>query len=153
MTDPLPPTCPECGAPWTDGVTCTADFHQMLFWENQRPELGAVHHLMVLSFNLQHPSVYLLEMLASARQMLADFLEGRLTPQEFRRQNKQRLSSTERTWKITGTPEFHGSYDPPIHWTMTARDVVSGGIDHYIENVNRWSSSILEQFPKATPDI
>lgn len=146
---PLPLTCPECGVPWTDGVTCTDDFHQMLFWENQRTELGAVHHLMVLSFNMQHPSVYSPEMLGSARQMLADFLEGKVTTQEFRLRNKQRLSSTTRPWKITGTPESHGRYDPPIRWTLTARDVVFGGIDHYIENVNRWARSILDQLPKG----
>jgi hypothetical protein len=37
--------CPECGAAWPDAITCQEHFHQMLFWENERPDLG-VHHLM-----------------------------------------------------------------------------------------------------------
>lgn len=145
MITSRPERCPECGTSWMDGLTCQDHFHQMLYWENERSELGAVHHLMVLSFNLQHPSVYSSEMLGSARQMLEDFVEGRVTPSEFRRQNRSRLSSTQREWKITGTPQDHGAYDQPVPWTMTARDVTAGGIDAYIENVHRWARSILDQ--------
>jgi len=47
--------CPQCGVPWTDGRTCRDDFDQMLYWENEVPENGAVHHLMVFCFHIQHP--------------------------------------------------------------------------------------------------
>lgn len=50
--------CAECGAAWTNGQTCEDHFHQMLFWEAENPRAGAeVHHLMVLCYHLQHPSL------------------------------------------------------------------------------------------------
>lgn len=64
-------------------------------------------------------------------------------------------------WRITGTPESHGSYDPPIEWTMTATDVIEGGIDGYRDNMRAWARSILASFrhpgigsaPRATAAI
>ena len=56
--------CSECGETLADGRTCADDFHQLLFWENERPELGEVHHLLVLCYHLQHPSLYSAEGLA-----------------------------------------------------------------------------------------
>src|SRR5712675_1873376 len=106
--------CPECDALQPEGHTCTDDFHQMLFWESEDfEERGQVHHLMVLCYHLQHPSLYSPETLAGARQMLADFIEGGVTPSEMRRRNKVKLSSANRDFKITGTPKHHGAYDQP----------------------------------------
>jgi hypothetical protein len=45
-----------------------------------------------------------------------------------------------------------GAYTYPVTWTMTARDVVAGGIDQYIENVEAWSQSILKSL-QATNNI
>ncbi len=45
--------CPECGALWSNGVTCADHFYQFGYWELADVEhLGGVHHLMVLSFHL-----------------------------------------------------------------------------------------------------
>jgi hypothetical protein len=138
------PNCPECGASWADEQTCQDYFHQMLFWENEYPEYGAeVHHLMVVSYHLQHPSLYSPEGLNEGRRLLVDFLEG-VPPQEVRERNRGRLDSSKRTWKIKGTDDSHGSYDRPIRWTMTAADVVAGGVDNYCDNVRRWAESIHE---------
>ena len=69
--------CPECGASWEGEQTCQDHFHHMLFWENENPTSGAeVHHLMVLSYYLQHPSLYSPEGLDEARRLLTGFLEG-----------------------------------------------------------------------------
>ncbi len=138
------PVCPECGADWSNGVTCEDDFHQFGFWELADLEhLGSVHHLMVLSYHLQHPSLYSPEALAFAQQQLIDFLEGGVTPQQMRRQMRDQVDSGKRTYKVTGTAGHHGSYDPPVVWTMRAADVVAGGEDRYVENIEAWARSIL----------
>ncbi len=136
--------CPECGAPWTDGVTCQEHFSQMGFWEMENPGVNyAVHHLMVLSYHLQHPSLYSPEGLSGARGLLVDFLEGGISPQQVRARNRDKLDSGRRKYKITGAPDSHGSYDHPVAWTMTAADVIARGESHYVESVNAWAHSIL----------
>jgi hypothetical protein len=135
--------CPECGAPWQVGLTCADCFHQMLYWENENPLLGAVHHLMVLAYHLQHPSLYSPEGLAYSLQLLADFLKHDLTPEQARKQNRFVVSSENRRWKIHAGPYVHACYAHPVSWQMTSRDVVSAGSDQYIRNVQNWSYSIL----------
>jgi hypothetical protein len=114
----------------------------MLFWENEDPARWEVHHLMVLCFYMQHPSRYSPETLAGSRQMLADFVEGGIPPAEMRRRNKVKLSSSNRNFKITGTPERHGAYDKPIPWTLRAVDVVAAGPEAYCDSVWAWARSM-----------
>ncbi len=68
--------CPECGAVLQGGETCAALFHQMLYWENAQPELGSVHHLMVLCYHLQHPCLLSKAGLDYGVELLRDFLEN-----------------------------------------------------------------------------
>ncbi len=146
-----PQTCPECGASWANGQTCEDFFHQMLFWEAEHPAYGAeVHHLTVLCYHLQHPSLYSPAGLSEARQLLLDFVERGTSPVEVRLRNRGRVDSSRRDWKITGTADSHGSYDPPIHWTMTVADVVAGGSEHYCDNVRVWAS-LIDKALKAMP--
>ncbi len=140
-----PQICPECGADWSDGLTCEEAFHQMGAWELENPSVyGAAHHLMVLSYHLQHPHLYSPEGLAQAQRLLVDFLERSITPAQVRRRDHRAVDSGQRKFKIKGTPEAYGSYTHPIAWTMTARDVVSAGLDRYVDNIHQWARSILE---------
>jgi Family of unknown function (DUF5946) len=141
--------CPDCGARWHDGQTCQDYFHQMFFWENENPANGQVHHLMVLSYHLQHPSLYSPEGLSAATHLLADFLEHGATAEEVRKRNRAIVDSGTRTWKIKGTPGSHGVYDSPIQWTMTAADVVANGMDNYRPSVRTWARSIYEALKAA----
>jgi hypothetical protein len=142
--------CPECGATWTDDVTCETYFHEMLFWEQADLEhLGMVHHLMVLSFHMQHPSRYSSEALAWGKTALADFLERGVTPQQVRLRDRASLDSGARKHKIKGTPESHGAYAHPVAWTMSAGDVVAGGTESYVENVRAWAQSIYDALTAA----
>ena len=136
--------CLECGAEWHNGEMCQDYFYQMLYWEAENPSYGEVHHLMVLCYHLQHPSLYSPEGLHEAIQLLDDFLERGLTPEQARKRNRSALNSSTRTWKITGTPTSHGTYDPPIIWKMTASDVIGGGKDAYCEKVREWAKSVNE---------
>jgi len=135
--------CPECGTPWADGVTCQDHFHQMLFWEHEFPTLGEVHHLMVLSYYLQHPSLYAPDGLREGVRLLQTFLVGGQSTQTVRVQNRERLDSGRRTFKIKATATAHGEYAHPVAWTMTAADVVASGAENYCAQVRAWAGSIL----------
>lgn len=132
--------CPECGAE----RTCQEDFHQMLFWEAEQPALGEVHHLMVLCYHLQHPSLYAPEGLNAAKKLLVEFLENGLTPEQVRKQYASQVDSGQRHWKIKASSQAHGAYDTRMAWTMTAGDVVAGGAENYLQNVRAWARSVLE---------
>jgi uncharacterized protein DUF5946 len=144
MTMETRQVCPECGAALQDAKTCQDHFYQMLAWEHENPDYGEVHHLVVLCYHLQHPSLYSPEGLRGAIRLLADFLERGLTTEQVRKRDRATLNSRERTWKIKGTPASHGVYDPPIQWTMTAANVIADGVDNYCDSVRIWARSVYE---------
>ncbi len=137
--------CPECGADWSNGQTCEDCFHQMLFWEQEDPAIyGPTHHLMILSYHLQHPHLYSPEGLIYSKGLLFDFLERGLSPAQVRASRRSEVDSGQRTFKIIGTPERHGRYPQPMPWTMTAADVVAAGLDRYVASIEAWARSIKE---------
>lgn len=137
--------CSDCGAILVEEQPCETYFHQMLFWENEEPENGRVHHLAVLCYHLQHPALYAPEGLAYARQLLKRFVVDGEAPAQVRQQAKEQVASNNRQWKIKGSAGSRGSYPVPIVWRMTAADVVAGGIDNYCENVEKWAATIQKQ--------
>jgi hypothetical protein len=144
-------SCPECGAAWPNGQTCQHYFHQMLFWESENPALGEVHHLMVLCYHLQHPRLYSAEGLRHARQLLTGFVEEGLSPAEARRRNRERVDSGKRGWRVTAREGDRGAYGRPMAWTITAQDVVAGGMDNYVTNVRAWASSLQQILNESMP--
>ncbi len=147
-----PARCPECGAPWPPGVTCQDRFHQLLAWEFENPALFAFHHLTVLCYYLQHPSLYSPEGLAGAKQALVDFLVRGLSPAQVRAAERAGAESGRGKRKITGTTARHGVYREAVDWQMTVADVLLGGMDEYPENVYAWARSILEAL-EASGDL
>jgi hypothetical protein len=136
--------CSECGAVWLDGNMCQNYFYQMLFWENENPGYGEVHHLMVLGYYLQHPDYLSSEGLQEAIKLLQEFLECGITPLQVRKSRRADVNSGKRTWKIKATKGSKGTYGRPIKWGMRAEDVVVGGREEYCKNVRRWAASIYE---------
>lgn len=137
-----PQRCPECGADWSDGNTCTDHFHMMLYWELEYL-LYDVHHLMVICYHLQHPSLYSPDGLNFVKRQLVQFVEEGVTPQAMRRQISKAVDQGTRTFKIKGTAESFGSHAQPISWTFTATDVIRGGMDAYYDSVRVWASAII----------
>jgi hypothetical protein len=135
--------CPECGTIWQEGETCQDHFYQMLYWEAERPEIVIVHHYLVLCYHMQHPSLYSQETVDNGKVMLRNFLNG-VTTEQMRQRMASVVDSGARKFKITGTPDAHGAYVYPVHWTMTAADVVADGIDNYVENVNKWARTMYQ---------
>lgn len=145
------PTCPDCHAFLSDHLTCQDHFHQLLFWENEVPEYGEVHHLTVLCYHLQHPSLYSPEGLQYARKLLVDFQVRGLSPTEVRRKEKDQVDSGKRQIKITSRPGSQGAYPTPIQWKMTVADVVAAGKAHYPAAVRAWADSILHTLVELPP--
>lgn len=146
-------TCPECGAPLAGDRPCEAFFHQMLFWEDEEPARGEVHHLMVLCYYLQHPSRYSPEGLEYAKGLLRTFVVNGLSPQEVRRRSRDQVRSDRRDWKVTAG-EKAGAYTTPPAWRMTAADVVSAGAQAYAVSVRRWAGQVfadLQQTGEISP--
>ena len=140
--------CTECGAVRSDESTCQDDFYQMLYWENETPGHGAVHHLMVLCYHLQHPSLYSQDGLAAARRLLVDFVVKGLEPEQVRKQNRDKVDSGKRAWKIKANAGSAGSYPHPVAWRITAADVVGRGANHYLDSVREWAQSIYDELEK-----
>lgn len=138
------PICAVCGAALPDGTTCEDDFHQFLYWEFEHPDLGQVHHLMVLCYHIQHPHLYSEDGLRGAHELLRQFVATDISPHAIRQQIKEQVDSGNRQHTIRGTGTNQGRYPRTIPWTMHARDVVNGGYPHYIENVQTWAHAIYQ---------
>ncbi len=140
--------CPACGAPNTPNRACQDDFYQLLYWENEDPALGAVHHLTVLCYHLQHPHLYSPDGLRHALGLLDAFIHG-ATPAEVRAANRARVDSGARGWKVTARPGFQGAYPHPVAWRMTIRDVVAAGMPAYLDTVRAWAQAIYEDLRQS----
>lgn len=121
----------------------------MLFWENETPDHGTVHPIMVLCYHLQHPGLLSPEGLVSMKSLLIDFLYHNLNPEEVRRRNRSKLSSTQRGWKIKATAVRKATYVQPIEWSVTAQDVTAAGSNNYLETVRGWAKSILSDLQSS----
>ena len=140
--------CPECGTDWSGGQTCTDHFHLMGFWELEK-QLYDVHHLMVLCYHLQHPSLYSPEGLRGAKQLLVLFLEEGLTPQQVRKRFGKAVDSGTRPYKIKGASTAYGTYTHPVQWTMTAAEVTAAGLENYAATVRAWAGSVLDSLRRS----
>ena len=68
-------------------ITCRNHFEQMLAWEFEYPEVNSVHHLMVLCYHFQYPSLYSPDGLGGFIHNLAEFLDGGFGPEEVRQRD------------------------------------------------------------------
>ena len=136
--------CADCGAEITSEEGCSAYFHQMLYREHEYPALGVVHHLMVLCYHIQHPHLYSAEGLRGAVELLRQFVEAGKSPAQMRQQIRRQVDSGQRGYKIKASGDSVGAHRFAVRWTMTAQDVVAGGSDHYIERVEKWARTMLD---------
>jgi hypothetical protein len=130
-------------------MTWQEAFHQMLFWESDHPSYGEFHHLMVLCYHLQHPSLYSPEGLQYGMRLLVNFLERDVTPERACHCNASRVGSGRRAWKIKGTANSRGLYPHPINWQMTACEVLGRGEERYPASVREWARSVLENLRES----
>ena len=111
-------TCPECGAPTVDGLTCWEQLGALIAWEYDDPELAAEHFLTVAAYNLQHPAQFTDEAIAGLRVAVIERLDNDLPVAEIRRRNSAEYEGKRRVLR----PE--GERRPVLRrWPTTIADV------------------------------
>ena len=132
--------CPECGAL---DLLCKTRFDEFLVWEFTDINYGAVHHLTVTTYMLQHSSKLTREGWLHMRQLLKEFLVENKPPEFIRKQNRDLVDSGKRKFKIAsrnGLPVINKSA-----WTKTILDVRSENAEVYCADVDAWARSALEE--------
>jgi len=131
--------CPECGAP--DNL-CQTRFDEFLVLEFTDAGYGAVHHLTVAAYMLQHSSKLTREGWLHERELLREFLIENKPPAFIQKQNKDLVDSGKRKFKIKsrdGLPVINKTT-----WTKTILDVRVENAQIYCEDVTAWARSTLE---------
>ena len=132
--------CPECGA--TDNL-CQTRFDEFLVLEFTDAGYGAVHHLTVAAYMVQHSSRMTREGWQYERDLLREFLVEKKTPAMIRRQLKDTVDSGKRTFKFKskdGVPVINKTT-----WRKTILDVRAENAQVYCKDINAWASSVLEE--------
>ena len=132
--------CPECGA--SDNL-CQTRFDEFLVLEFTDAGYGAVHHLTVAAFMVQHSSKMTREGWLFERDLLKEFLVENKPPEYIRKQNKDIVDSGKRKFKIksrTGIPVIDKTT-----WKKTIMEVRAENADVYCEGITAWARSVLEE--------
>ena len=132
--------CHECGA--SDNL-CQTRFDEFLVLEFTDAGYGAVHHLTVAAYMVQHSSKMTREGWLFQRGLLREFLVEKKPPAYIRKQNKDVVDSGKRTFKIkskTGMPVINKTT-----WKKTILDVRAENADVYCEDIAAWARSVLEE--------
>ena len=138
--------CTECGAP---DAACQARFNEFLALEFMEASFGAVHHLTVATFMLQHSSRLTLEGWYYERELLREFLVANKPPALVRRQNKSKVDNGRRDFKIkskTGQPVIG-----KIRWMKTILDVHTNTAKIYCADVTAWARAALSDSELVVP--
>ena len=131
--------CPECGAP--DNL-CQTRFDEFLILEFTDAGYGAVHHLTVAAYMVQHSSKLTRDGWLFERDLLREFLVENKPPAFIRKQNKDIVDSGKRKFKIKsrdGLPVINKTT-----WTKTILDVRVENAKDYCEDITAWARSVLE---------
>jgi hypothetical protein len=137
--------CLECGAPET---SCKPRFDEFLILEFTDAGYGAVHHLTVAAYMLQHSSKPTREGWLYMRGLLREFLVENKPPEFIRKQNRDLVDSGKRKFKIAskdGLPVINKS-----KWTKTILDVRAENAEVYCADVTAWARSLLEEAEAIT---
>lgn len=137
--------CPECGAP---DILCQTRFDEFLILEFTDAGYGAVHHLTVAAFMVQHSSKMTPEGWQYERDLLREFLFANKSPALIRKQIKDTVDSGKRTFKFkskTGVPVIDKTT-----WQKTILDIRAENAEVYREDINTWARSVLEEAEEVT---
>lgn len=132
--------CPECGAP--DNL-CQARFDEFLILEFTDAGYGAVHHLTVAAYMVQHSSKMTPEGWKYERDLLREVLVEKKTPAMIRKQIKDTVDSGKRTFRFkskTGVPVIDKTT-----WRKTILDVRAENAEEYCADITAWARLVLEE--------
>jgi hypothetical protein len=122
--------CPECGAIES---SCKTRFDEFLVLEFTDTGYGAVHHLTVAAYMVQHSSKLTREGWLHERELLREFLVENKPPAFIRKKNRDLVDSGKRKFKIAsrdGVPVIQKSV-----WMKTILDVRTEHAEVYCGDV------------------
>lgn len=142
--------CAQCGADYDSGCDCESCFHALLAFENENPPaFGAVHHVTVIAYYLQHPHGYPATTLALWREFLDDALSGRAKPAQL----QQRARATFDGAKRVRDERAEVPNGWPTEWPMTVQQVLRPderiGIDEYVGRARAWAEAVNRQLKRT----
>jgi hypothetical protein len=139
--------CPECGAP---DALCQSRFNEFLALEFTDPGYGAVHHLTVAAYTVQHSSRLTKEGWLFERSLLREFLIEGKSPALVRQESRDALDSGKRQFKIKSKT------DQPViaktTWTKTILDVRAEDAEVYCADIEIWARAVLADSESITMD-
>jgi hypothetical protein len=135
--------CIQCGAISTPTTNCRLCFEALLAFGAERPSVfGAVHHLTVAAYSLQHPAGYRHAVLLAWHALLTDALEGNGTVSKIRKRFGEQFAGSTRVLEPGAKPPDGW----PAEWPMTVQDVYSpldelpdAGV--YVTRAHAWASA------------
>ena len=141
--------CNYCAAVYEDGADCESCFHALLAYENERPAaFGAVHHITVATYYLQHPAGYTHEALAHWRDVVRKALGG-ASIGELREFSGRRFEGAKRVRE----PGASAPAWWPAAWPLTIQSVFVPGtlpeLDDYVHRAREWARATLRALDAA----
>jgi len=135
--------CPECGVM---DYLCRSRFEELLALEFTDASYGAVHHLTVATYMLQHSSNLTREGWLYERDRLREFLVENKPPSLIRAERKVALDSGERDFSIKSKDGRRVIMKSD--WRRTIMDVHMETAEQYCEDVIAWARSALDESEK-----
>ena len=144
--------CPDCGGMQPPGASCRECFDALLAYEFERPAaFGAVHHLTVASYYLQHPKGYSLETLEAWREVVK-------APQDSRRTQRDLLDAMSARFEGAKRVRDSRASIPgwwPASWPKTVRDAFDPNaplpeVAAYVEAARAWAESVRDCLDRAS---
>lgn len=146
--------CESCGALSVAGETCRDCFDALLAFENERPPaFGAVHHLTVPCYFLQHPAGYSMEILGEWRSALADILDRGTPASELQARVAKRFAGAKRVREVGARPPAWW----PAVWPMSVHNVLRPdqrpSVPEYVARARNWASATRAALDAAAAQL
>jgi len=110
---------------------------QVTAWEWEDPGLGAMHFLIVASFNLQHPSAFTEDALARLSSAFVEHLDHGLPVASIRSRHATAFGGETRVLKPVAERTTLLRT-----WPMTVADAYAGGPAGAVERVRQWIRAV-----------
>ena len=135
----MPPTCAHCGVP-----VCDARFHACLERDYTDPGYGAVHHLVVGAYMLQHDAYA-----DDVRAAMADFVLAHLDEPPSAHTMRRIRAHTDGPARVRRRPDDPApatGRPPPAEEALgpqvTVADVDTTSAEAYRRTVRRWAEAV-----------
>lgn len=128
----MPPTCAHCGVP-----ECDARFHACLERDYTDPGYGAVHHLVVGAYMLQHDAYA-----DDVRAAMADFVLAHLDEPPSAHTMRRIRAHTDGPARVRRRPDDPPAPAPVRKTRVTVADVDTTSAEAYRRTVRRWAEAV-----------